>query len=178
VLLVPVGLAIYMGYLWAAFGDPLLFGAVQSSWGRSFTAPWGSAWQGLTEAGRAAAALVAEGPGALFSERNDSGGIPLEALGNVYEFAGFVVAVVMLALCWRKLPTVYTLYALAAFLFPLFYPAAGRPLSNLPRFVLVDFPLFVALAVTLAPHRVARLAVAVLMAVLLVVGTVYFASWS
>jgi len=51
-------------------------------------------------------------------------------------------------------------------------------LSNLPRFVLVDFPLFIGLAAALVPHRVARWVVAGGMLALLVVATVYFASWS
>ncbi len=177
-LLVPAGLALYMAHLWATFGDPLLFGQVQASWGRAFAAPWASIWHGAVEAIRGTGWLLANGPGELLGTRNDSGGMPLEVLGNLYEFAGLLAALVLLALCWRRLPAAYTVYALAAFLFPLFYPAAGRPLSNLPRFVLADFPLFIALAVTLAPHRIARWVVAAVMAALLIVGTVYFASWS
>jgi hypothetical protein len=177
-LLVPAGLVVYMAYLWRAFGDPLLFGAAQTSWGRALAAPWASVRQGAVEAANGVSWLAVHGPGELLGTHNESGGIPLEALGNIYEFAGLLAAVALLVVCWRKLPAVYTAYALAAFLFPLFYPAAGRPLSNLPRFVLVDFPLFIGLAVALAPHRVARWAVAGVMVALLVVGTVYFASWS
>jgi hypothetical protein len=122
--------------------------------------------------------LVTHGPDEILGTRNDSGGIPLEILANVAEFAGLVAAVLLLAACWRRLPAAYTAYAVAALLFPLFYPAAGRPLSSLPRFVLVDFPLFIGLAAVLVPHRVARWVVAGGMLVLLVVATVYFASWS
>ncbi len=177
-LLIPAGLALYMAYLWRAFGDPVIFGAAQTSWGRALAAPWKSVWQGAVEAVAGVGWLVMHGPGELLGTRNESGGIPLDVLGNIYEFAGLLAAVALLLVCWRKLPAVYTVYALAAFLFPLFYPAAGRPLSNLPRFILADFPLFIGLAVALAPHRVARWVVAGVMLVLLVVGTVYFASWS
>jgi Gpi18-like mannosyltransferase len=177
-LLVPAGLALYMAYLWREFGDPLLFGVVQGDWGRGLAAPWTAVWNGTVEGVRGIGWLVTHGPGEIVGTRNDSGGIPLEILGNVVEFVGLVVAVLLLVACWRKLPAAYTVYALAALLFPLFYPADGRPLSNLPRFVLVDFPLFIGLAAVLVPHRVARWAVAGGMLVLLVVATVYFASWS
>lgn len=177
-LLVPAGLLVYMTYLWWAFGDPLVFGAVQGSWGRAFAAPWVSLREGAVQAADGAQWLVAHGPAAILGARNASGGIPLEVLGNLYEFAGLVTGLVLLVLCWRTLPAPYVAYAFAAFLFPLFYPAAGRPLSNLPRFLLVDFPLFMGLAAALAPHRAARWTVAVIMTVLLIVGTVYFASWS
>ena len=177
-LLVPAGLALYMAYLWRAFGDPLLFGVVQGSWGRGLAAPWTAVWDGAVQGLHGIGWLLVHGPGAIVGTRNDSGGIPLEILGNVVEFVGLVVALVLLVACWRKLPAAYAAYAVAALLFPLFYPAAGRPLSNLPRFVLVDFPLFIGLAAALVPHRVARWVVAGGMLVLLVVATVYYASWS
>jgi len=176
--LVPAGLALYTAYLWRAFGDPLLFGVVQGSWGRELAAPWTAVWDGAVQGLRGIGWLVVHGPGAILGTRNDSGGIPLEILGNVVEFVGLVVALVLLVACWRKLPAAYTVYAVAALLFPLFYPAAGRPLSNLPRFVLVDFPLFIGLAAVLIPHRVARWVVAGGMLALLMLATVYFASWS
>lgn len=177
-LLIPAGLVLYAVYLWRSFGDPLLFGAAQTSWGRAMAAPWESVWDGAVEAVNGVAWLVVHSPSEVLGMRNESGGIPLEALGNVYEFAGLLAAGALLVVCWRTLPAAYTVYALAAFLFPLFYPVAGRPLSNLPRFVLADFPLFIGLAVALAPRRVVRWVVAGVMLALQVVGTVYFASWS
>jgi hypothetical protein len=177
-LLVPVGLLLYMTYLWWAFGDPLLFGAVQGSWGRAFAAPWVALRDGALAAWSGLHWLFLHGPGAILGARNESGGMPLEVLGNLYEFAGLLAGLILLVLCWRTLPAAYVACAFAAFLFPLFYPAVGRPLSNLPRFLLVDFPLFIGLAAALAPWRWARRAVAVVMAALLVAGTVYFISWS
>ena len=177
-LLVPAGLALYMAYLWRAFGDPLLFGVVQGSWGRGLAAPMDGRLGRRRP--RPPRDRLAARPRSGRDRGNAQrlGGIPLEILGNVVEFVGLVVALVLLVACWRKLPAAYTAYAVAALLFPLFYPAAGRPLSNLPRFVLVDFPLFIGLAAALVPHRVARWVVAGGMLVLLVVATVYFASWS
>ena len=177
-LLVPAGLGLYMAYLWSAFGDPLLFGVVQGNWGRTMAAPWAAIAVGAEEAARGIAWLVTNGPQAVLGMRNESGGIPIQQLANVLEFAGLLVAVALAAVCWRRLPAAYTVYAVAALVFPLFYPSDGRPLSSLPRFVLVDFPFFVALAVVLVPHRVTRWAVSGLFLVLLIVATVYFASWA
>lgn len=177
-LLVPAGLALYMAYLWWTLGDPLLFSVVQGNWGRGLDAPWSAVWSGVVEAAQGVGWLVAHGPGEILGTRNTSGGIPIQLPANVLEFISLGVALIMLVACWRKLPAAYTAYALAALLFPLFYPAAGRPLSSLPRFVLVDFPLFIGLAAALAQHRLRRWGVAVLMLALLVVATVYFASWS
>lgn len=177
-LLVPAGLAVYMAYLWYTFGDPLLFGVVQGNWGRAMAAPWEAIVNGAREAGHGLAWLVANGPDAVLGTRNDSGGIPIQRLANVLEFAGLLIALALGAVCWRKLPAAYTAYALAALLVPLIYPSEGRPLSSLPRFVLVDFPLFVALAALLLPHRTARWVVAGVMLALLIVATVYFASWA
>ncbi len=98
-------------------------------------------------------------------------------VANLLEFSGFAAAVAMLVACWRKLPAAYTLYALAALLFPLLYSTAARPLYSLPRFVLVVFPLFIGAAAVLAPHRVWRWVVAAFLLVLLVVSTVLFASF-
>ncbi len=175
--LVPVGLAVYMVYLWQAFGDPLLFGAVQGNWGRGLAAPWTAIVEGVRSAYDGVAWLAGEGLGALAGTRNDSGGMPIQELANVLEFAGLAAGIVLVVVCWRTLPAPYTLYALAALLFPLFYPAAGRPLSSLPRFVLVDFPLFIGLAAVLVPRPLARWAVAACFSFLLIVGTVYFAAW-
>ena len=177
-LLIPSGLALYMAYLWRVFGDPWRFGVVQGNWGRGLAAPWSAAWNGAVEGVRGIGWLIVHGPGEIVGARNISGGIPIQTLANVFEFAGLLVALVLVVACWRKLPAAYTVYAVAALLFPLFYPAEGRPLSSLPRFILVDFPLFIGLAAVLVQHRRLRWGVAVVMLALLIVATIYFASWS
>jgi len=40
VAIVPAGLAIYLGYLWVQFGDPLLYFKANQVWGRGFHWPW------------------------------------------------------------------------------------------------------------------------------------------
>jgi Gpi18-like mannosyltransferase len=46
-LLGPLGLGAYAGYLWVANGDPLAFMSAQAGWFRHFAGPFGGAWEGL-----------------------------------------------------------------------------------------------------------------------------------
>ena len=173
----PAGLIAYMAYLWIAFGDPLLFGSLQAHWGRELDVPRHrrlARHRGRRQR-RGLAAHARRG-----ADRRDelpSGGFDTDVIANLLEFAGFAAAVAALVACWRKLPAAYTLYALAALLFPLLYSSEARPLYSLPRFVVVVFPLFIAAAVVLAPHRVWRWVVVGVFGVLLVASTVLFASF-
>jgi hypothetical protein len=47
---------------------------------------------------------------------------------------------------WRRLGVAYALYSAATLAIVLSVPAEGFPLVSLPRFLLADFPLFLALA--------------------------------
>jgi hypothetical protein len=177
-LLLPAGLAMYMAYLWWAFGDPLLFSSVQAYWGRELTLPTSAIWRGAVAAVSGVRWLAAHGVSPILGLRLPSGGLDSTVVANLLEFASFAAAVAMLAACWRKLPASYTLYALAALLFPLVYSTAARPLYTLPRFIIVIFPLFIGTAAVLAPHRVWRWVVVGFLGVLLVASTVLFASFT
>ena len=177
-LLVPAGLALYMAYLWWAFGDALLFSSVQAHWGRELTLPTSAIWRGAVAAVTGVRWLAAHGVGPILGMRLPSGGLDSTVVANLLEFTSFAAALAMLVACWRKLPAAYTLYALAALLFPLLYSTEARPLYTLPRFMIVIFPLFVGAAAGLAPHRVWRWLVVGVLAVLLVASTVLFASFT
>jgi hypothetical protein len=177
-LLVPAGLALYMGYLWWAFGDPLLFSSVQAYWGRELTLPTSAIWRGAVAAVDGVRWLTVHGVGPILGMRLPSGGLDSTVIANLLEFTSFAAAVALLVACWRRLPAAYTLYALAALLFPLLYSTAARPLYTMPRFMVVIFPLFVGAAAVLAPHRVWRWVVVGFLGVLLVASTVLFASFT
>lgn len=176
-LLVPAGLALYMGYLWQAFHDALLFGSVQSFWGRELTFPGTAVWNGARTALRSLGWLAAHGVGTILGVHTASGGLNSDVIANLLEFIGFVVAVALLVACWRRLSAAYTLYALAALLFPLLYSTAERPLYSLPRFVVVVFPLFMGMAAVLAPRPVWRWVATAVFVLLLLGSTVLFASF-
>ncbi|MCX6362573.1 MAG: mannosyltransferase family protein [Actinobacteria bacterium] len=177
-LLVPVGLGVYMTYLWRAFGDPLLFGSVQAYWGRELTLPPAAIWRGAVAAVGGVRWLAAHGVGPILGMRLPSGGQDSTVIANLLEFSSFVAAVAMLVACWRKLPAAYTLYALAALLFPLLYSTTARPLYTLPRFIVVIFPLFIGAAAVLAPRHVWRWVAVAALGALLVASTVLFASFT
>ena len=176
-LLVPAGLGLYMAYLWWAFGDPLLFSSTQAYWGRQLTLPTSAIWRGAVAAVNGVRWLAAHGIGPILDMRLPSGGLDSTVVANLLEFSSFVAAVAMLVACWRKLPAAYTLYALAALLFPLLYSTAARPLYTMPRFIIVVFPLFIGAAAVLAPLRVWRWVAVGFLGVLLLASTVLFASF-
>lgn len=47
---------------------------------------------------------------------------------------------------WRRLAPAYTLFAVVSVLIPLCFPTRLHPLYSFPRFTVVIFPLFMALA--------------------------------
>jgi hypothetical protein len=177
ILLVPAGLALYMAYLWLEFRHAMLFSTVQAAWGREPTLPTTAVWRGAAATARAVAWLAGHGPSAVLDTHTASGGLENEGIANALEFSGFAAAVAMLVACWRRLPAAWTLYALAALAFPLFYSSEARPLYSVPRFVVVVFPLFVGAAAVLVPRPVWRWLVTAFFMVLLVGSTVLFASF-
>ena len=177
-LLVPAGLGLYMAYLWRAFSDPFLFSAVQGFWGRRSSSPPAAIWDGAVAAYDGVRWLVLHGVGAVLSGPHTvSGGLQSDVIANPLEFLALLAAVVLVVVCWRRLPAAYTLYGLAALLFPLLYPTTARPLDSLPRFLAVVFPLFIALAAGVVERPVWRWTVVALFGSLLVLATVLFASF-
>jgi len=167
-----------MAYLWRAFSDPFLFSAVQGFWGRRSSLPPAAVWDGAVAAYHGVHWLVLHGAGALLNgPHTASGGLQSDVIANPLEFLALLTAVVLVVVCWRKLPAAYTLYGLAALLFPLLYPTTARPLDSLPRFLAVVFPLFIALAAGVVERPVWRWAVVALFGGLLVLATVLFASF-
>jgi hypothetical protein len=144
-LLVPSGLVAYMGYLWARFGDPILFYTAQEDWGREATGP-------LVTVGRAWASAV-EGAGRLL----DAGlwtdptlgnlANHLAGAGNLTNLAFFVFAVAILLAGFRDLPPSLTLYGLLLIAPATLFGTAQSPLMGTPRYVLVAFPLFIVLGI-------------------------------
>ena len=68
-------------------------------------------------------------------------------------FVALLFAAACLVFAFRRLPLPYGLFALLSLLLPLVEPARGQPLYSYHRFVLVVFPLFMALASLLSRRR-------------------------
>ncbi len=176
-LLVPSGLVLYSGYLWRQFHRPFEFSQAQSAWGRSLAWPTTSVWRGFVLAAKTVYWLVESAAHAALGWPTVASA-PHLWLADLPEFLAVVFGVWLLTVCWRRLPAAYTIYALAACLFPLFFPEASEPLASYPRFLLVNFPLFIALALHLYASRRWRWVVVGAMAALSVIATVIFASFN
>ena len=107
-----------------------------------------------------------------------AGGSPvIAAEHNLMLLAFLFVAVALLVIALRVLPLAYGVYVLVALALPLSYPVAAQPLMSLPRFLVVLFPLSIALAAWLAARPRARVPVLTASALLMAVFVAQFATW-
>lgn len=175
--LVPLGLALYMGHLALAGGDPLAPFHAEAVWKRHFAGPYGGVWNGAKAAFAGLRQLLS------FQRRHiyypPAGGSPfIDASHNLLLFGFLLLAIAALIGVLRLLPLAYGVYVLAALALPLSYPVAPQPLMSLPRFLVVLFPLNMWLAVTLSsrPRALTR-AVLVLSGLAMAFFVGQFATW-
>jgi hypothetical protein len=173
--LAPAGLLIYMGYTWATFHDVLMFVTAERHWHRTLAPPTSAVVDGARAAAHSLHTIAAR-PDNFIDLARLSFPDQWLTLGNLTPFLALLVGLALLVVCWRRLPASYTLYALAALALPLCYPTRSVPLLSLPRFLLVDFPLFVALAAVLERRPILRWALLVCMLVSMVGLTAMFAN--
>lgn len=180
--LVPLGLAAYMGYLWAAAGDPFRFSGAQDFWLRELgrigevpAGPLGGLWQGTSAAFQGVRQLLS-GSGETVYWTSAAGDPLRNAALNIEMFAFLVFGLVATVGALRRLPLAYGAYAAAALALPLAYPVRTLPLFSLPRFLAVVFPLFIWLALVVRERGWEQRAIAV-SAVALGLFTAQWATW-
>jgi Gpi18-like mannosyltransferase len=122
IVIIPLGLALYMGYLWVLNGDPLYFSHVQSHWNRHFAAPWTSVLNAFHKIATASQ--------------------PQTVANQVLEVVFTALMVFVLVAGWRKLKPSYIAYMALSILVPM----STSSLMSMPRFALVLFPMFAILA--------------------------------
>jgi hypothetical protein len=172
--LVPSGLVAYMAYLWARFGDPILFYSTQRDWGREPTGPLATATRTWELAVEGTVILrdpvLRNGPslGTLMDR--------LSAAHNLYELALLVLTVVVLLAALRTLPLSLVVYGLLLVLPATLFGTPETPLMGAPRYLLAAFPLFIGLGL-LARWRLVFGLWLVLSAALSVVFCGLFVSW-
>jgi hypothetical protein len=142
-LLVPSGLVAYMGYLWARFGDPLLFYTAQEDWGRKATGPLATVGRAWTSAVEGAGRLL--DPGLWTDPTIGNLANHVAGAGNLTNLAFFVFAVAVLLAGSRDLPPSLTLYGLLLIAPATLFGTAQSPLMGTPRYMLVAFPIFIVL---------------------------------
>jgi Gpi18-like mannosyltransferase len=120
--LIPLGLALYMAYLWVLRADPLYFSHVQSHWNRQLAAPWVSVVDAFGKIVHASTAqLVAN---------------------QTLEIAFTFLMIAVLLAGWHSLRPSYIAYMGLSILVPM----STSNLMSMSRFALVLFPMFAILA--------------------------------
>jgi len=161
-------------------GDGWRFLHSQGLWHRHFSlaGPFGGIWDGL-RSGWAAIEQFASGSHThnywpAVSIR-DSDPMRTAAI-NLGAFLFLVLFLWLSVVAWRRLGTAYGLYCLASLAIPLSVPSSRWPLYSMPRFGLVAFPVFLALAVVGGRPRL-HTAILATSAILLGVAVSQWALW-
>jgi 4-amino-4-deoxy-L-arabinose transferase-like glycosyltransferase len=172
-LAVPVA-AIYPLVLWQQLDDPFAFTDAQDRWHRHFShaGPFGGLWDGLVAGWRGLEQFVV-GHGthvAGVSARH-------AAAENLQAALFLIVFLWLTVVVWRRFGAAYGLYAALSLGIPLSYPSSRWPLLSLPRFGLVIFPFFLALAAITAGRPRAHEAVIGCSAIFLGIAVAQWALW-
>jgi hypothetical protein len=99
------------------------------------------------------------------------------AAENVQAFAFLALFIALTVVAWRRLGAAYGVFAAVSLVIPLSYPSSRWPLLSLPRFGLVIFPLFLALAALTADRPRLHTAVVACSSAFLGVAVVQWALW-
>ncbi|MEO6835388.1 MAG: mannosyltransferase family protein [Candidatus Tumulicola sp.] len=120
--LMPLGMSVYMGYLWVLRADPLYFSHVQIHWNRHLAPPWVSLIDAFQKLAHATTGQT--------------------AANEAVEIAFTVLMVAVLVGGWNRLRPSYVAYLALSILVPM----STSSLMSMPRFALVLFPMFAILA--------------------------------
>lgn len=122
IAIIPIGLILYMAYLWVLNGDPLYFSHVQSHWNRHFAAPWTAIINSFHKIAHATQSQT--------------------VANQVLELTFTALMIFVLLAGWKKLKPSYIAYMALSILIPM----STSSLMSMPRFALVLFPMFAILA--------------------------------
>ena len=156
-LLLPAAVGAYALYLDHRLDDPWAFLHAQGVYWHRHVHPAGplsGLWLAVEDGYRGASELVQHLPRAphgAFAHRDQW------ASWNVVQLLLLAAAAWLTWVAWRRLGIAYGLYSLATLLIVLTSPADLVPLVSLPRFLLGDFPLFLALGLLLRDRPAIRL---------------------
>jgi 4-amino-4-deoxy-L-arabinose transferase-like glycosyltransferase len=172
-LALPVA-AVYPLILWLELDDPFAFTDAQDRWHRHFSraGPFGGLWDGLVAGWRGLEQFIV-GHGthvAGVSARH-------AAAENLQAALFLLVFLALTVVAWRRFGAPYGLFAAVSLAIPLSYPSSRWPLLSLPRFGLVIFPFFLALAALTEGRPRAHAAVAACSAFFLGIAVVQWALW-
>ena len=137
--------ALYPLVLWQQGRSAFAFVHVEHFWYRhtATLGPLGGLWDAARAAWTSVRQLVS---GSASHPYGPPVGATHFAALNLEATFFFVVAVVLGVVAWRRLGAGYGLMSLIAVVAPVATPAVDQPLLSMPRFTLVAFPIFIALA--------------------------------
>jgi Mannosyltransferase (PIG-V) len=173
----PLGAVAYPLLLWRQAGDPWAFAHAQATWGRHLSpaGPLGGLWNGL-RAGWAGIRQLGSG-----SHTHSYWPVldtdPMRAaLINIETLAFTLLFIALAVIAWRRFGAPYGVFAALSLALPLSVPTARWPLLSMPRFGLVVFPFFLALA-TVGRRPRAHTAIVAVSAMFLGIFTAQWALW-
>ncbi len=144
-LLVPLGLVGYMGYLWVTHDAPLQpFIAQQNIYHHWFAGPFGALVVAFLHLPHDIS-VVLQNRGSIVGTAD-----PLS--WNAHELIDLsfaLLAIAALVAAWRHLPRAYWIYAFVSLAFILSVPGKLEPLESFSRYMLPLFPLFMGAAASM-----------------------------
>ena len=161
--------------------DPWAFARAEGTWHRHLSpvGPLGGIWDGL-RAGWAGVEQIVSGSNThvYWTAVPPADSTPLRTAVINLVLLGFLVLFAALAvIAWRKFGAPYGLFSALSLALPLSVPSSRWPLLSLPRFGLVVFPFFLALAWIGGRRPRANAAIVGLSALLLGVFVTQWALW-
>jgi len=146
-LLLPAAVGLFALYLRWKIGDPWAFRDAQVFWQRKTATlgPLGGLWMAIQAGGHGGLEILRHLPRGTGAP---AGFTPTDRLAfwNAAHLVLLVPAGWLTWYAWRRLGAAFGAYSLATLLVVLAAPSKGFPLVSLPRFLMDDFPLIVALA--------------------------------
>jgi len=174
----PALFATYPLLLWAQRGDPWSFLHAQGIWARELSpaGPLGGIWDGL-RAGWAGVRQLLSGSHTHSYWGAVSGTDPMRVAAiNLECLAALVLFAFLTVVAWRRFGAPYGVFSAVSLALPLSFPSDRWPLLSLPRFGVVIFPLFLALA-TIGGRPRAHTAIVSISSLLLGVAVVQWSLW-
>jgi hypothetical protein len=174
----PVIFAAYPLYLGLERGDAFAFARAQGFWNRhlSYAGPFGGIWDGLRSAWAGVEQLASGSHTHVYwTPVRDTDPMRAAAV-NLEAFAFLVLLIALTVIAWRRFGAPYGLFCAVSLAIPLSAPSTRWPLLSMPRFGLVLFPCFMALAVIGGRPRV-HTAILVVSSIMLGVAVTQWALW-
>jgi hypothetical protein len=174
----PLVFAVYPLVLWWQRDDPWAFARAQDIWTRhvSYAGPLGGIWDGLRAGWAGVRQLVSGSHTETYWPAVDGTDPMRVAAVNLEALAFLVLFLALTVVAWRRFGAPYGLFAALSLAIPLSVPSERWPLLSLPRFGLVVFPLFLALAALGGRPRV-HVAILSVSSIMLGVAVVQWSLW-